>query len=123
MSDQLRDIMMSGFIIYPSNGKFIVKKEAVPESNYNLAEYECDSYGEAIDYAIEMLKKPILYKWSAMVRYNRGLGVEYKKLNEIESETYDLAMQIAVGEVELIFKKQKVTISEIKVRLKKPMDE
>ena len=64
-----------------------------------------------------------MHKWSAMVRYNRGLGIEYKKLNEIESETYEIALQIANKEVELMFKKQKVFISEIKVRPKKTMDE
>jgi len=36
MSEELRDIILNGFLVYPSNGKFIVKKEAVPESNFTI---------------------------------------------------------------------------------------
>jgi hypothetical protein len=118
MSEELRDIILNGFLVYPSNGKFIVKKEAVPESNFTIEAKECDSYGQAIEFAIEMLKKPRILKWSGVVRYNRGLGIEYKNLSFIESENYEKACEIAKLQVEDFFKNQKVIISEIKVRLK-----
>lgn len=118
MSEELRDIILNGFLIYPSNGKFIVKKEAVPESNYSIDATECDTYGEAIELAIETMKKPRLVTWSGIVRFNRGLGIEYKNLTLIESENYEQACEIARLQVEDFFKNQKVVVSEIKVRLK-----
>lgn len=118
MSDQLRDILLSGFSIFPSNGKFIIRKESVENSEFTLSDKECDSYSDAIEYAIEMMKKPRIRMWQAIVRYNRGLGIEYKNLQNIETETFEQAIEVATLQAESLFKGQKVCISEIKVRLK-----
>lgn len=117
MSEELRDIILNGFLIYPSNGKFIVKKESVPESDFSIDAIECDSYKGAIEYAIESLKKPRIFKWDIKVRYNRGLGIEYRNFNFVESSNYEDAFELASSQVEKFFKDQKVVISEIKVRL------
>lgn len=116
MSEDLKNIMLSGFTIFPSNGKFRVKKQAVPESNFSLDDQEFNSYDDAIEFAINSLKKPRISMWSGIVRYNRGLGIEYRNLYFIQAESYETAMQKAQEQVDIIFYKQKVIVSEIKVR-------
>lgn len=116
MSEDLKNIMLSGFTIFPSNGKFRVKKQSVPESNFSLDDQEFNSYDDAIEFAINLLKKPRISMWSGIVRYNRGLGIEYRNLYFIQAESYDIAMQKAQEQVDIIFHKQKVIVSEIKVR-------
>ena len=71
MSDSLQMLLLNGFMIYPSNGKFVVKKESVPESCYSLEIKEFNTYGEAFDYAIEILHKPRKQVWGVMLRYYR----------------------------------------------------
>ena len=119
MSEELRDIMLSGFLIYPSNGKFIVKKQSVPHSDFTVDEKECNTYTEAIDFASSVLKEPKVIFWSCIVRFNRGLGVEYKNLNDIKAETYENAVNLAEIQFNNIFNNPKIIISEIRVRLKK----
>jgi hypothetical protein len=119
MSEELRDIMLSGFSIYPSNGKFIVKKQSVPHSDFTVDEKECDTYAEAIDFSSSILKKPRTIFWSGIVRFNRGLGVEYKNINDIEAETYESAVNLAEIQFNNMLNNQKIIISEIRVRLKK----
>ena len=67
MSDSLQMLLLNGFMIYPSNGKFVVKKESVPESCYSLEIKEFNTYGEAFDYAIEILHKPRKQVWGVML--------------------------------------------------------
>ena len=52
------------------------------------------------------------------MRYNQGLGVEYKKINDIFAESHESAVEIINDTVEKMFKNKKVVISEIKVKLK-----
>jgi hypothetical protein len=118
MAIDLCEIMLNGFLIYPSNGKFILKKEATSESFFTLDVMEFSSYGDAIEYASEIILKPKLNNWYAIVRYNQGLGVEYKKINDIFAENHESAVEIINDTVKKMFKNKKVVISEIKVKLK-----
>lgn len=119
MSDSLQMLLLNGFMIYPSNGKFIVRKESVPESCYILESKEFNTYTEAIDYAIAILEKPRKQIWGVMLRYNRGLGVEYKNLSDVFAVTKDEALQIVNEEIEDMAKKVKLLSFEVRVTLKK----
>lgn len=119
MSDSLQMLLLNGFMIYPSNGKFIVRKESVPESCYVLESQEFNTYTEAIDYAILILKQPRKQIWGVLMRYNRGLGIEYKNLSDVFAATKDEALKIANEEVEVMAKKVKLLSFEVKVSVKK----
>ena len=118
MSDELRDLLLNGFMIYPSNGKFIVKKECVPSSQFQIEPQECNTYGEAIEAALQILRTPKLLSWTVIARYNRGLGIEYKNLDDVFAPTKEEAQNLAENQAESHFKKQKVVISGVKVKLK-----
>ena len=118
MSEDLLNIMSNGFMIYPSNGKFIVKKQAVPNNNIIIEEQEFDSYAKSIDYEISVLQKPKLQSWTGIIRYNRGLGIEYKNLNEFQAENKENAMVFAKNQIEILFAGSKINVSEIKLMLK-----
>ena len=118
MSEDLLNIMSNGFMIYPSNGKFIVKKQAVPNNNIIIEEQELESYAKSIDYARSVLQKPKLQSWTGIIRYNRGLGIEYKNLNEFQAENKENAMVFAKNQIEILFAGSKINVSEIKLMLK-----
>lgn len=118
MGDEIRDLLLSGFMIYPSAGKFIVKKESVPSSQYQIEPHECDSYVEAIELAAQLLRTPREVAWAVTVRYNRGLGIEYKNLSDVIASSKEIALQNAEILAENHFKKQKVMISGVKVQPK-----
>jgi hypothetical protein len=115
---ELRDLMMNGFIIFPNNGKFILKKESVPNNEIVINEKEFDSYELAVESAIEILKSPQVLNWEAVVRFNQGLGIEYKNLSTIVAETYEDAQNLAEISAFQTFDKS-VNIIEIRVRPKK----
>lgn len=119
MGDELRDLLLNGFMIYPSAGKFIVKKESVPASQFQIEAHECSSYADAVNLALELLRRPLESCWIITVRYNRGLGIEYKNLTDVFASSYEDAVQKAEIIAENHFKKQKVVISGVKVRPKK----
>ena len=118
MSNSLRDLLMNGYMIYPSHGKFVVKKECVPHSDFSLSIKEFNSYSEAVDYALESLQKPKLFNWKITLRYNRGLGVEYRILNDILAESKEQAIVAANEFVETLIKVEKILTYEIRVQLK-----
>ena len=116
MNDILRDLLLNGFMIYPKNGKFIVKKEAVPSNLTVSKEAEYNSYELAVEAAESMLSTPKLTDWTVIVRYNRGLGVEYKNLPDVRAENREQAKVFAERMAEHLLADSKV--SEVKVRLK-----
>ena len=118
MNDVLRDLLLNGFMIYPNNGKFIVKKEAVPSNTMVLKEKEYDSYDSAVEAATQILNAVQSLEWVVVVRYNRGLGVEYKNLSDVVASSLEEATKIA-DELAHKILGQSVIISEVKVRLKK----
>lgn len=116
MNDILRDLLLNGFMIYPANGKFAVKKESVPSNPQLIGETFYENYDLAIEAAGQMLKTPKSINWTAIVRYNRGLGIEYKNLPDICAsnpvEAKEMAQKIAETMIE------PDAICELKVRPK-----
>lgn len=115
---ELRDLLMNGFIIFPKNGKFILKKEAVPDNEIVINETEFESYELAVECAIELLKKPQVLNWDVVVRFNQGLGIEYRNLSAVVAETHEEAQRLAEANANLTFNKM-VDIIEVRVRPKK----
>lgn len=118
MNDILRDLLLNGFMIYPNNGKFIVKKEAVPSNLIVLKETEYDNYELAVEAAEAMLNAPQMVDWVVIARYNRGLGIEYKNLPDVRAENKQQAQALAERMAGEILVGSTMVISEIKVRLK-----
>jgi hypothetical protein len=118
MNDTLRDLLLNGFMIYPGSGKFIVKKESVPSNPLKIEETIFDTYEAAIEAAEKMLNLVPMLHWVGIVRYNRGLGIEYKNLPEIQSSSKEEAQKIAENLAETILGDGTTVISEVKVRLK-----
>lgn len=118
MNDILRDLLLNGFVIFPRNGKFILKKESMPCNPTVISEMEFESCDEAIDWATNNLHVQV-YDWIVTVRFNRGLGIEYKNLPDVQASTLDYAKTIAKKEAERHFIDPKVVVSEVRVRLKK----
>jgi hypothetical protein len=117
MEATICELMTCGFMIYPSNGRFVVKKQAVPCSDTAISETEVATYEEAVELAKKLFAKPILKTWSVVVRYDRGLGVEYRKLHDVVSVGHQEAVVLAEKQVGLSFD-NKTRIAEIKVRPK-----
>lgn len=117
MNDILRDLLLNGFMIYPNNGKFVVKKEAIPTNPAILKESEYDSYDLAVEAAVNMLQTPQMAEWGAVARYNRGLGIEYRNLPDVRAASKDEAKAMADKLAEKILGRSTV-ISEVRVRLK-----
>lgn len=119
MSNFLQMLLLNGYMIYPSNGKFVVRKERTPESDYFLGPSEFDTYGDAFEYAVSALSIPRKRVWCVMLRYNRGLGVEYKSLGDVFASEHDEAMTLANEQVEELAKKMKLLSFEVRTTLKK----
>lgn len=117
MNDTLLDLLLNGFMIYPCEGKFVMKKESVPSNLAIIKEKKYDSYEIAIEAANDMLKKPIMADWSVIVRYNRGLGIEYKNLPDVCASNKEQA-QIIAENIANQFLDNSTLISEVKVFLK-----
>lgn len=112
--DNMHDLLTNGFMIYPNNGKFIVKKESVPNNTTVIKENEFDSYCLAVEAAIKMLNTPQLIEWIVIVRYNKGLGIEYKNLPTVTATTKNKAKMIAEIKAAEFFDPS-VEIKEVKV--------
>lgn len=112
--DNMRDLLTNGFMIYPNNGKFVVKKESVPNNTLVIKEQEFSSYDLAVEAAIEMLNMPQLVEWNVIVRYNRGLGIEYKNLPTVTATDKDKAKMMAEIKAAEFFDPS-VKIGEVKV--------
>lgn len=96
----------------------MVRKESVPLSDYIISEKEFDFYTDAVAYAVEMLQKPRMNFWNVVLRFNRGLGIEYKNLSDVYTSTKEEAVILANEQVEPLLKSMKITTFEVKVKLK-----
>jgi hypothetical protein len=114
MSDILRDLLLNGFSIYTKNGKFILKKDSVPSNSTTIDETEFANYELAVEAAESFLKTPQLVEWSVIVRYNRGLGIEYKNFPDVQAASKEQAEIIA----KQLLVNCELQILEIKVILK-----
>ncbi len=118
MENTLRDLITNGFIIRPSGTgqQWYVEKSAVMCCP-NLADsVVCETYEEAISMAQKMLDSMSnkFFEFTAIIRYNRGLGVEYKNLPIIQAKSIDEARILA--ETEAINLLGEVDIGEIRIR-------
>ena len=118
MDENLLVLVLNGFLIYEKKDKIIVRKEATPSNNSVIKESEYDNYDMAIEAAKEMLKSSQIKTWQVIVRYNRGLGIEYKNMPEIQASTKEEAELIANNNA-ILSLDLLTLISEVKVRLKK----
>jgi hypothetical protein len=73
------ELSKNGFIIYPKNTLFALQKVSTPDNPEKFDEKIFSSYPEALNFAQIFLKKEFS-NYTAIVRYNRKLGVEYKNL-------------------------------------------
>lgn len=89
-----KEMAKSGIILYFENDKFILEKRLDPNKKK-----EFESYEEAIKFANNFFENK---KWTAIIRYNRGLGIEYKNINKISAATAEEAREIATKEAEKI---------------------
>lgn len=119
--NELEKLIHLGFCFlkdYGPNEKIFVHKKAVFENPAVMEEHSCDSLDEAIEVSNKFLDSPSKLLWSTIVRFNRGLGIEYKNLPDIEAASYEEALEIAKNEADKLKKEPKLIIAEIKVRLK-----
>lgn len=115
--DILRDLLLNGFMIYQHNDKFFLKKESVPSNSIIIKELSYDSYDLAIEAATQMLSTPQIIKWTAIVRYNRGLGIEYRNICDISASDRSSAKNIAKELADIMFDGMTI-IHEIRVYIK-----
>lgn len=101
----------NGFIVYANeNGKFIFEKKPTKTNKSIIDPIEFDNFNEAKDYINSILSRPI--EWQATVRFNRGLGIEYKIIKPIIANLKEEAKEIAHKQAEKNFGD---SIIEIKV--------
>jgi hypothetical protein len=118
MNDVLRDLLLNGYMIYPIDGKFAVKKESVPANQNTISERLYENYEIALKAAEDMLNAPKKLKWAVIVRYNRGLGIEYKNLSDVCATTKEGAKTIATNLAQKTMLNDRIDILEVRVRLK-----
>lgn len=86
------EMAKKGIIVYFEKNKFIL------ESKFQKIEKkQFETYEDTIKYVKTLFE---VKKWKAIVRYNRGLGIEYKTLNIIDAENMQSAQLIARKEAE-----------------------
>lgn len=112
----MEELIANGFLIYLNNGKFVVKKDAVTGNPLIYDESYHEDFASALKFANDLLNLPKNLKWNAIIRYNRGLGVEYRNISEILASDYKSACENAEKEaVNLLGKEAKIL--EIKVKI------
>lgn len=109
-----RVLSASGICIYRSYKRFGVTKFAVGESSEAISEKLFETLESAENYAESLLKpeKPV---WKAIIRYDRGLGVEYLAIEGIRCENESEAEQMAVDTSGLL-SNPKARVIEVKIR-------
>lgn len=95
----IKRIVDNGFLLYLGSGNYIVEKKCVP---LNRRDIEKRSF-ETLEEAVEFIQNSIDSKeWKAIVRYNRGLGIEYKTLKTINALSFEEAKKEALKEAEKV---------------------
>lgn len=117
MSEILQNLIMNGFVIYPKDTQFAIRKYSVPLNVVVIEEQVFDTYELALSHATCLLQNCNHKEWSVIVRYNRGLGIEYRNLSEVFAEDQEKAEFAALGLARNVFK-DPAQICEIRVRLK-----
>lgn len=111
---QFKELSNMGFIIYENNNKFVLQKISVPNNTQTLSCQEFMTYNDAFNFAKSFIaEKNITYQ--AIIRYSRGLGVEYYSLPNIIAKDEIEAKTIALEKSELL-KNPKVKVAEVKIK-------
>lgn len=100
----------NGLVIYLKKNKFVLekKKTELNQISKNIEEFDC--FEEAVSDAFNFLEKKS--NWLAIIRYNRGLGIEYRNISVLNIENKEEAKKIALKEAEKLVGN---SIIEIKV--------
>lgn len=89
----------NGFIIHANEqGDFIVEKKPSKFNGLKINAVKFDSFQESIDYINNILNKP--NEWTAIVRFNKGLGIEYKNISPINADSKEEAKKTAFKQAE-----------------------
>lgn len=112
--NELRELLLNGWMIYPQSGKFILEKKAVPENMLTIPPQEFNDYEAALSSGYNDFLNSFQIKWNVIVRYNRGLGAEYRNIPTIVAATKDKAKIIAECLIPGLFSPDE-EIQEIKV--------
>lgn len=111
---ELQDIMNYGFIIYKSSPtKWSIKKITTPADGREITvKQDFENFDMAHLHVVELIKD-CTFKFDVIVRYNRGLGPEFKNLDRVEAKTIQEAQKMAEANAEKVLKKK---VIEVKVR-------
>lgn len=114
----LRELILNGCLIYPKGNKFAFRKESVPNNNSIIEENVYDNYDLAIQAAMDFLQELEIIEWTVILRYNRGLGIEYKNFPNFKAKTREEAEVLAQNMVSKILVNSKIKVQEIRLRPK-----
>lgn len=109
-----RKLCECGISIYSTESGHAVRKISVPNSLDSFPEAFFKTLEEAESHAESLLprEKPL---WKAIIRYDRGLGVEYLTVSGIRSDGEREAEQMALESSGLL-SNPKAKVSEVKIR-------
>ena len=114
MEEIYKELLNLGFIIFQNADKFAVQKVSLPHSPQVLESKEFKTYEEAINFAKSYIAKKN-QSYHAIIRYERGLGVEYFSVPNIIANDEDEAKTIALDKSNLLAN-PKVKVAEVKLR-------
>lgn len=91
---ELEEIVNNGIVFYMGeNGKYFVEKKSSINNNLKINLVEFEDFKTARNYIDSILNKT--NEWQAIVRFNRGLGIEYKNIQNIIAESKEQAKEMA----------------------------
>lgn len=106
MKPTQEELALAGVIIYHTASGFRVDKYNTPRFPFVIDGIYEQTFDEALKAAEKMWKQAHDHKpsrrWSAIMRYNRGLGIEMKELDAVDARTEEEARQKAEASAELL---------------------
>lgn len=118
--DLIKNLMLNGLLIYQDGTEFLIQKIDVPNNKTKIDnEDKFESFESAFEVACHLLNMQQASKsWIPTVRYNQGLGVEYKNLHEVFAPNKEMALKLATEAAYQYFRNMPaVVIKEIKVKI------
>lgn len=109
-SMELKQLVENGFLIYLEEEKFVVEKKPTLFNKIIIEKKYLETIEEAIEFVNNCTKEK---RWKAIVRYNRGLGIEYKNIDNLLGASLKEVENIAKLEAEKILGD---SILEIKIK-------
>jgi molybdopterin-guanine dinucleotide biosynthesis protein A len=114
MGNLSQELNAAGFIIYPQGSRFTMMKVGTPVDDRMLEPTHFDTYEQAADKAEKIFIHKEL-RFTAIVRYSRGLGIEYRNVAEFSVNDKEDAQQAAEDKAyELLG--EDVEIREVRIR-------